>query len=78
MFNLFNSDRYVQVLREREILSNAIQKNDSTYLPPKVPIRCADCGNLIYFDYLESSLYCGRRQTAVVACPSQSNLITFI
>ncbi|BBM99082.1 protein Mpsnf1.8 [Marchantia polymorpha subsp. ruderalis] len=34
-----NASRYVQVLREREILSNAIQKNDSTYLPPKVPIR---------------------------------------
>ncbi|KAL2651736.1 hypothetical protein R1flu_019864 [Riccia fluitans] len=34
-----NASRYIQILHEREILANAIIKNDPKYLPPIVPIR---------------------------------------
>ncbi|KAL3700060.1 hypothetical protein R1sor_018082 [Riccia sorocarpa] len=34
-----NASKYIQILHEREILSNAILKNDPKYLPPIVPIR---------------------------------------
>ncbi|CAM6096803.1 unnamed protein product [Calypogeia fissa] len=34
-----NASRYLQILREREILARAIERNNPLYLPPRVPVR---------------------------------------